>query len=525
MVRVAFILLCHKDSRSIIEQARRLAMAGDYVSIHFDAGGRSSEFRAIREALADNPNICFAKKRVKCGWGAWSLVQASLNALQAAVDTFADATHFYMISGDCHTIKTAEYAHHFLGQHDRDYIESFDFFESDWIKTGMKEARLIYRHFFNERRQPFLFYNSFKLQRYFGLTRKIPADLQVMIGSQWWCLRRQTIEKILDFVKKCRDVLRFFSTTWIPDETFFQTLVRHVVPAHEIQTRPLTFLMFTDYGMPATFYNDHYDLLLSQEYLFARKISPEALDLKERLGRLYAETGREFHISKEGPKLFAFLTGKGREGLRFGRRVWEEQANIGRTRELRVVVCKKWHVAKRLLEQIGEEVDVASSQFLFHEHDAGLPDLGGTESRLPKRRRHVRSFLHMVFDQKQTDRLLICVDSASMDLIQDLYKDSAKIKTLVMMCQFNDAYLVGHAQRIGLVAKDSPPEVIERLLPTLRRDVGHEHHQLIDAQFPQSYQIYEEAALEENAVPLAEFLGISTEKARAILASDQLFSD
>jgi hypothetical protein len=33
-----------------------------------------------------------------------------------------------MISGDCHTIKTAEYAHHFLGQHDRYYIESFDFF-------------------------------------------------------------------------------------------------------------------------------------------------------------------------------------------------------------------------------------------------------------------------------------------------------------------------------------------------------------------------------------------------------------
>ena len=186
------------------------------------------------------------------------------------------------------------------------------FFESDWIKTGMKEARLIYRHFFNERRQPFLFDNSFKLQRYFGLTRKIPADLQVMIGSQWWCLRRQTIEKILDFVKKRRDVLRFFSTTWIPDETFFQTLVRHLVPAHEIQTRPLTFLMFTDYGMPATFYNDHYDLLLSQDYLFARKISPEALGLKERLGRLYVETGREFHISKEGPKLFAFLTGKGR---------------------------------------------------------------------------------------------------------------------------------------------------------------------------------------------------------------------
>ena len=486
---------------------------------------RALIFWAIREALADNPNICFAKKRLKCGWGAWSLVQASLNALQAAVDTFADATHFYLISGDCHTIKTAEYAHDLLGQHDCDYIESFDFFESNWIKTGMKKERLIYRHFFNERRRPFLFYNSFKLQRRLGLTRAIPADLQVMIGSQWWCLRRQTIEKMLDFVKKRRDVVRFFSTTWIPDETFFQTLARHLVPANEIQTRPLTFLMFTDYGMPATFYNDHCDLLLSQDYLFARKISPEAFELKERLGRLYAETGRKFHISKEGPKLFTFLTSKGREGLRFGRRIWEEQANIGRNRELLVVICKKWHVAKRLVARIGGETDVEALLYLFHEHNAGCPNLGGVENRVPKRGRHIRSFLHMLFDQKQTDRLLICVDSASLELIQDLYQDSAKVKTLLTVCQFNEPYLVGHAQRIGLVAEGAPPEVIERLLPTLRQDVWHEHHRLIDAQFPQSYQMYEEASREENAVPLAEFLGISTEKACAILALDHLFSD
>ena len=97
-----------------------------------------------------------------------------------------------------------------------------------------------------------------------------------MIGSQWWCLRRRTIEAILRMTRERRDVMRFFRTTWIPDETFFQTLVRHLVPDAEIRTRTLTFLMFTDYGMPVTFYNDHYDLLLGQDYLFARKISPEA---------------------------------------------------------------------------------------------------------------------------------------------------------------------------------------------------------------------------------------------------------
>ncbi len=208
--------------------------------------------------------------------GAWSLVQATLYAVEAAVEAFPRATHFYMVSGDCMAIKSAEYAHDFLDAEDVDYIESFDYFESDWIKTGMKEERLIYRHFFNERTQPRRFYAAFNLQRRLGgMTRKIPADLQIMIGSQWWCLRRRTIEWILNMTRERKDVMRFFRTTWIPDETFFQTLVRHLVPEAEIRTRTLTFLMFTDYGMPVTFYNDHYDLLLSQDFLFARKISPK----------------------------------------------------------------------------------------------------------------------------------------------------------------------------------------------------------------------------------------------------------
>ena len=145
------------------------------------------------------------------------------------------------------------------------------------------------------------------------------------------------------------------------------------------------------------------------------------------------------------------------------------------------MICKKWHVAKRLVVRIGGETDVEAVLYLFHEHNAGCPNLGGVENHVPKCGRHIRSFLHMLFDQKQTDRLLICVDSASLELIQDLYQDSAKVKTLLTVCQFNEAYLVGHAQRIGLVAEGAPPEVIERLLPTLRQDVWHEHHRLIDA--------------------------------------------
>jgi len=525
MAKIAFILLCHKDPDAIIKQAERLTAAGDFMAIHFDARSRSEDFARIRSALGDNPNVTFARKRIKCDWGGWSLVQATLCAVEAAEKAFPRATHFYMLSGDCMAIKSAEYAHDFLDAEDVDYIESFDFFESDWIKTGMKAERLIYRHFFNERTQKRRFYASLNAQKKLGLTRKIPADLQIMIGSQWWCLRRRTIEWILEFTRKRRDVMRFFSTTWIPDETFFQTLVRHLVPETEIRTRTLTFLIFSDYGMPVNFYNDHYDLLLSQDFLFARKISPDARELKRRLGALYASRGVNFEISNEGRSLHKFLAGRGRIGRRFAPRFWETESSLGRERELMIVTCKKWHIAKRLVQKVRQVTNLPAIDYVFDEEHTALPDLGGIQTTLGKRTRHRRALMRMLFDYYETDRLLICLDPNNLDLFQDFVADRSKTKLLEIECRFSDDYLLGHARRVGLAGERTPQETINRLLPTIRHDVLFESDRLRDANFPNYHRIRETGSVDENTTPLAEFLNITPEKAREIAATDHLFAD
>jgi len=525
MAKIAFILLCHKDPDAIIRQAEMLTAMGDYMSIHFDARAKPEHFARIRQALAENPNVTFARRRIRCGWGEWSLVQASLHAVEAAVDQFPRATHFYMLSGDCMAIKSARYAHEFLDTHDVDYIESFDYFESDWIKTGMKEERLIYRHFFNERTQPKRFYASYRTQQKLGLTRPIPHDVQVQIGSQWWCLRRRTVEAILDFTRKRRDVMRFFRTTWIPDETFFQTLVRHLIPEKEISARTLTFLMFTDYGMPVTFYNDHYDLLLSQDYLFARKISGEALELKRRLGALYADDAAEFQISNEGRNLFKFLTGRGRIGRRFASRFWETESTLGRERELMIVICKKWHVAKRLLERIRQVTNVPAIEYLFNEDSTRLPDLGGIEANVGKRTRHRRALMRMLFDYYETDRLIVCMDPGSIDLLQDFCGDRSITKILEIQCQFTDDYLVGHAMRVGLAGEQTPPETLERLLPTIRGDITHESDRIRDSEFENHLILRESDGPDRYPDLLSRFLDIPAEKAREIAALDHLFAD
>ncbi|WP_204112332.1 DUF5928 domain-containing protein [Shimia biformata] len=525
MARIAYILLCHKDPESIILQAQRLTATGDYIAIHFDASAKPEHYTLIRDALDDNPNVTFARKRIKCGWGEWSLVQATINALEVAVETFPRATHFYMLSGDCMAIKSSEYVHDFLDENDADFIESFDYFDSDWIKTGWKEERLIYRHWFNERTQKRRFYWMFHLQKKLGLTRKIPDDIQVMIGSQWWCLRRQTIEWILDFIARRKDVMRFFRTTWIPDETFFQTLVPHLIPESEIRRRTLTFLMFTDYGMPLTFYNDHYDLLLNQDFLFARKISPEALELKERLGQLYAAKGVKFEISGEGPNLFKFLTGRGRIGRRFASRFWESESTLGRNRELLIIVCKKWHVAKRLLWRIHEETGIPAIEYLFNEDGTSLPDLGGIQSTLEKRTRHRRALTRMLFDFYTTDRLLICMDSSSIDLLHDFFGDRSKTRLLEIQCDFTDDYLIGHATRIGLAGERTPQDTIERLLPTIRQDIVLESDHIRDANFENHARLRQSDDIDDRAAALMDFLSVGEDRARRIADLPHLFDD
>jgi len=524
MAKIAFILLCHRDPDAVVRQAQRLTAAGDYVAIHFDARAGKGAFERIRAGLAGNGNIVFAR-REKCGWGEWSLVKATLNAVTAAEAEFPDATHFYMVSGDCMPIKSAAYLHGFLEENDKDFIEAFDYYTSGWIKTGLQEERLIYRHYFNERKHKALFYTSMEWQKRLGLRRQPPRDLKMMIGSQWWCLRRETIEKMLRFIRKRHDVVRFFRTTWIPDETFFQTLVRRLIPYEQIESRTLTFLMFSDYGMPVTFYNDHHDFLLSQDHMFARKISPEAHDLKARLGDLYASGRTKFDISGRGRELYQYLRVQGRNGRRFGPRFWEQESTLGRDRELLVIVSKKWQVALDLVQAIRDHTDLHAVGYVFDDIDAGLPHLGGIENRMEKRDRHRRATMRLLFDHYATDRLAMCVDPCRLELLRDFHSDRCQTRILELDCNLSDEYLLAHAERIGLASAAMPRATLARLLPTIRREFEAESEALRNAGFPDYFLFREKADIARNALALARFLGVPRATALRIIESTNLFAE
>lgn len=524
MTRIAYILLCHKDPDAIITQVRSLVAAGDSVAIHFDGRAAARDYRRLREGFAAVPSVAFTRRRIRCGWGEWSLVAAMIEGLRAAVQQFPSATHFYMLSGDCMPIKTAAHIRAALDRENVDHIESFDYFESGWIKTGIREERLIYRHWFNERRHKEWFYRSLEWQKRLGLSRRIPAGLAMQIGSQWWCLRRRTVESLLAFIDRRPDVPRFFRTTWIPDETFFQTLVRHLVPDEEIRSRTPTFLLFTDYGMPAVFHDDHHDFLLAQDRFFARKISPDAVELRRSLSDLYAQEERQFPVAADGIAVHGYLTGRGRVGQRFAPRIWEREDRIGEGCRLLVIVCKKWWIGGRVADAIFRATGTVSLGYLFNETTT-LPDLGGLEGSVEKRNRNAVTLMRLLFEQFGTDRLALCLDPWSFDLMRRLVDGADEVRILEIETAFDDAYLAGHARRLGIARNNTPESTMSRLIMTLRHDLAAESARIRKAGFRHHYRLREGAPVEENARMLAGFLDLSDGRAQEIAATENLFKD
>lgn len=510
MAKIAYILLCHGNPDSLRLQIEMLVASGGFVAVHFDKSSADSSFKQLESSFANQPNVVFSK-RIKCGWGAWSLVKASLSTLKLAEAAFPDASHFYLISGDCFPIKSAAFISDFLDQSGQDYIEHQDFYNSGWIKTGMIKDRLRYRHPFNERSQVRLFYGFYELQKILKWHREVPKELQMKIGSQWWCLRRSTVERLLKFVRKRRDIVRFFKTVWIPDECFFQTLVLHLVARDQVVNQPPTFLMFSDYGKPATFHNDHVDLLKRQNRLFARKISVHSPQLRESLAALFLSDERPEQAVGNGARIYEFLTNQGRHGRRFAPRFWERGRTVGKDRELLVIVSARRSAARDLVARINENHDFPAYGFVFNDTDVGLPDLGNLGSSLAKRGRHRRAFVRLMFDVAKADKMVICIDSSSKDIFEDFNNDACKLSVLFLEGAAEESYLRKYADRRGLLGDAESSEQLQ-ILNVLGRELSDE---LIDFQLAhannssvRSYSISMNKFENRDVLKLAAFLDI-----------------
>ena len=284
-MRIGFIVIAHEAPGPLVELAQCLTSEGDSAVIHYDLRSSGEHFGALERAFSADRNILLAQ-RVACGWGEYSLVEATLNGLKTLVGSGKEFDYVYLMSGADLPLKPIATLRAFLGHHlgkKTEFIQSFPMKDRKWIVAGLEKERFIYRHFFNERRHPVYFKMSLQTQRFLGIKRKPPSQVDICLGSQWWCLRWETCIAMLNFIENNPEVDRFFRTTWIPDESYFQTIVRQVVPADKISNYSLTYFQFNDYGKPVVYFDEHFDFLRRQNFFFGRKTAASAARLRKRL--------------------------------------------------------------------------------------------------------------------------------------------------------------------------------------------------------------------------------------------------
>ncbi|MEX0276436.1 MAG: beta-1,6-N-acetylglucosaminyltransferase [Ruegeria sp.] len=273
MSSLGIVMLVHTALDRVEQVARHWTASGCPVVIHVDLKVAKPDYAKLVNSCGDDPLILFSERHV-CDWGRWGIVAASQSAAGLVLDRFPDVRHVYLSSGACLPLRPIEDLITYLADRQRvDFIESATTRDVTWTIGGLDLERFTLRFPFSWRKHRRLFDAYVRLQRALGIRRAIPEGLVPHMGSQWWCLTRQTLSAILqDPNRKVYD--RYFQKVWIPDESYFQTLAR--LYSTHIESRSLTLSKFDYQGRPHMFYDDHLQLLRRSDCFVARKVWPGA---------------------------------------------------------------------------------------------------------------------------------------------------------------------------------------------------------------------------------------------------------
>ncbi|MBN2630916.1 MAG: glycosyl transferase [Rhodobacteraceae bacterium] len=337
---VGFVMLCHTALDRAAQVARHWAERNCPVVIHVDRRVAAHACAKLTAGLADLGKVRFSGRQA-CEWGTWGIVAASQEAATVMLRDFPEVRHVYLASGSCLPLRPVDELRAYLdGRPTTDFIESVTTEDVCWTIGGLDYERFTLRFPFSWRKQRWWFDTYVKLQRMVRYRRKIPAELVPHLGSQWWCLTRRTLSAILEHPERAA-IDRYFQKVWIPDESYFQTLVRQV--SGSVESRSLTLSKFDFQGKPHIFYDDHLQLLRRSDCFVARKIWPDAAKLYAAF--LSDDASRQAAAEPNPGKidrLFAKAVErriKGRPGLYMQSRFPNEHHENGRTAGPYSVFC------------------------------------------------------------------------------------------------------------------------------------------------------------------------------------------
>lgn len=267
-MRIDYVIRAHTAPEQLARLVERLDEGDVRFYVHVNSRTDDEVFEAMRARLAGHEHVVWAP-RVACRWGGFSLLRATLVAIEGILASGDLPDHALLLSGQDYPLKPpAEIRAHLADRQGRNLLDNFHLPSSTWAGEGGGLGRLRYPYFEQFR------YKTRLLR--IPLPRRLPAGLEPYGGMAFWALTGETLEWLMRYTAERPDVLDFFRHTKMPDETFFQTVLLSSPLAGTVDKELLHYQDWSSGSAhPATLGAADLPQLRASGKLFARKFDAE----------------------------------------------------------------------------------------------------------------------------------------------------------------------------------------------------------------------------------------------------------
>lgn len=214
MSELAVVILAHSDA----EHVRRLitALPDLQVFLHCDAKATASVRQAMVDGLPSRVTVCPARS---ASLASWSLVEPELAALRMVLST-TTAQHIAVCSGADYPLVSVGELDRTLGElHGRSLFWNTPIPFEPWGTPRNDDGGLWrFNHKFITRHDDVVYVKGIPLR--WPVKRKIPGGLELRASSQWKIYARHHAELLLRIHDENPDLVRFWRTTLVPEESF-----------------------------------------------------------------------------------------------------------------------------------------------------------------------------------------------------------------------------------------------------------------------------------------------------------------
>jgi hypothetical protein len=280
--KLAFFILCHKAPHQVIRLVGCLRDENSSFVVHVDKRAERTVYDTLKsfaDTLPSQVHLC--EQRYRCYWGRFGIVEATLGCVQEAIALALPFDRAFLLSGQDYPIKSMASIRKFLDDHaGLEFIESFPADEPNrWTEAEGAHNAL------NRVLDWTISFRSRHIQ--IKWKRRFPFGYRPHGGSMWWCLTRESLVYVDRFIRENKPFTRHFRTVFIPDESFFQSILSNSPYKDRIVSDDLR---YTDWENPNPLYPRTLDAsdfatLMKSKKLFARKFDERSLELLALIDR------------------------------------------------------------------------------------------------------------------------------------------------------------------------------------------------------------------------------------------------